>query len=101
MSVAVRDAITNALRGELRRVLRPAHRSHAATSGYVQILGRLDDGLSTRTHGRRPRSAKARNRGMWSAGGAACPMGIWFGLRVRVEWAAIVVGHVFLMPLRA
>ena len=29
----------------------------------VQVLGRLDDALSTRADGRRPKSAKARNRG--------------------------------------
>ena len=30
---------------------------------YVQVFGRRDDGLTTRRGGRRPKSAKARNRG--------------------------------------
>ena len=33
--------------------------------------------LSTRSGGRRPKSAKARNRGQWCSGGAAGAMGIW------------------------
>jgi hypothetical protein len=32
-------------------------------SGYVQVFGRRDDGLTTRRGGRGPKSAKARNRG--------------------------------------
>ena len=32
-------------------------------SGFVQVFGRRDDGLTTRRGGRRPKSAKARNRG--------------------------------------
>jgi hypothetical protein len=35
-------------------------------SGCVQVFGRRHDGLSTRRRGRRPKSAKARNRGKWS-----------------------------------
>ena len=30
---------------------------------HVQVFGRRDDGLTTRRGGRRPKSAKARNRG--------------------------------------
>jgi hypothetical protein len=33
--------------------------------------------LSKRSGGRRPKSAKARNRGQWCSGGAAGAMGIW------------------------
>jgi hypothetical protein len=36
-----------------------------------RFLGRLDDAPFTRADGRRPRSAKARNRGRWSVVGAA------------------------------
>ena len=46
------------------------------TSAYVQVFGRRDDELSTRCDGRRPKSAKARNRGGWGTGGAAGAMGI-------------------------
>jgi hypothetical protein len=31
-------------------------------AGIVQVFGRRDDGLTTRRSGRRPKSAKARNR---------------------------------------
>ena len=36
-----------------------------AMSLNVQVFGRRDDGLATRRGGRRPKSAKARNRGGW------------------------------------
>jgi hypothetical protein len=39
-------------------------------SGSVQVLGRLDDDASRAPDGRRPKSAKARNRGMWGCGRA-------------------------------
>jgi hypothetical protein len=32
-------------------------------SAHVQVFGRRNDGLSTRSDGRRPKSAKAGNRG--------------------------------------
>ena len=35
-------------------------------SAPVQVFGRRHDRLSTRAGGRRPKSAKARNRGKWS-----------------------------------
>src|SRR5260370_34060436 len=35
------------------------------TAGIVQVFGRRQDVLSTRSCGRRPKSAKARNRGGW------------------------------------
>jgi len=45
------------------------------------ILCRFSDAgmprSSTRSGGRRPKSAKARNRGVWGADGAAGAMGIW------------------------
>ena len=45
-----------------------------------RLLCRFSDAgmtrLSTRSDGRRPKSAKARNRGMWGTGGAAGAMGI-------------------------
>src|SRR5690349_17131390 len=49
--------------------------SHLALreSVLVQVFGRRNDGLSTRSEGRRPKSAKARNRGL---GGAAVPQ-LW------------------------
>src|SRR5260370_26380579 len=34
-------------------------------AGCVQVFGRRQDVLSTRSCGRRPKSAKARNRGGW------------------------------------
>jgi len=34
-------------------------------AGFVQVFGRRQDVLSTRSCGRRPKSAKARNRGGW------------------------------------
>jgi len=37
---------------------------HVLAAGFVQVFGRRDDGLSTRSCGRRPKSAKARNRVM-------------------------------------
>jgi hypothetical protein len=45
----------------------------------VQVFGRRHDRLSTRRDGRRPKSAKARNRGEgYGLGGAArSAMGIW------------------------
>ena len=36
----------------------------AFLSAYAQVLGRRNDGLSTYCEGRRPKSAKARNRGL-------------------------------------
>ena len=36
-----------------------------AMSASVQVFGRRHDGLSMRRGGRRPKSAKARNRGGW------------------------------------
>jgi len=47
-----------------------------------QVLCRFSDAgnddLTTRSGGRRPKSAKARNRGGgWCGGGAAGAMGIW------------------------
>ncbi len=41
--------------------------------------------LSTRSGGRRPKSAKARNRGRWGSGGAAGAMGIERG--VEADWS--------------
>jgi len=37
----------------------------AHESAFAQVFGRRHDGLSTRRGGRRPKSAKARNRGGW------------------------------------
>jgi hypothetical protein len=37
-------------------------------SGNVQVFGRRNDGLSTHSDGRRPKSAKARNRGKLGTG---------------------------------
>jgi hypothetical protein len=34
----------------------------------VQVFGRRDDGLTTRSSGRRPKSAKARSRGKFRTG---------------------------------
>ena len=44
----------------------------------VQVFGRRNDGLSTDSEGRRPKSAKARNRGRYapSGGAASSAMGI-------------------------
>jgi hypothetical protein len=44
------------------------------TAVLVQVFGRRDDGLSTHSYGRRPKSAKARNRVMW---GVAVPRALW------------------------
>jgi len=44
------------------------------TSVIVQVFGRRDDGLTTRSGGRRPKSAKARNRGKCVA---AVPRALW------------------------
>jgi hypothetical protein len=33
-------------------------------TGHVQVFGRRNDGLSTHSDGRRPKSAKAGNRGL-------------------------------------
>jgi hypothetical protein len=50
---------------------------------YVQVFGRRRDDLSTRTVGRRPKSAKARNRGRW---GAAVRQALWgFGGAVEPD----------------
>jgi hypothetical protein len=46
-----------------------------AMSPSVQVFGRRNDGFSTHSDGRRPKSAKARNRGLGNGGGAAT-MGI-------------------------
>jgi hypothetical protein len=46
------------------------------TSGYVQVFGRRDDGLTTDCGGRRPKSAKARSHGKLGTGGATGAMGI-------------------------
>jgi hypothetical protein len=43
-------------------------------SDVVQVFGRRDDGLATRCGGRRPKSAKARNRGKCVAG---VPRALW------------------------
>ena len=43
-------------------------------SARPQVTGFYDDPFSTRCSGRRPKSAKARNRGMWGTGGAAGAM---------------------------
>jgi hypothetical protein len=51
----------------------------ARMSVAVQVFGRRQDVLSTRSCGRRPKSAKARNRGGWGTGGAASAMGICAG----------------------
>jgi hypothetical protein len=40
-------------------------------SARVQVFGRRSDELSTRSSGRRLKSAKARNRGRWGTVGAA------------------------------
>ena len=45
-------------------------------SRVVQVFGRRDDGLTTRSGGRRPKSAKARSRGKLGTGGATGAMGI-------------------------
>jgi hypothetical protein len=37
-------------------------------SGFVQVFGCRDDGLTTRSGGRRPKSAKARSRGVLGSG---------------------------------
>ena len=53
---------------------------YAATHEFRKCAGfRLPamTNLSTRSGGRRPKSAKARNRGQWCSGGAAGAMGIW------------------------
>jgi len=54
----------------------------AREAGFVQVFGRRNDGLSTHSEGRRPKSAKARNRGL---GTAAVPQlwGFRRGLRRR------------------
>jgi len=44
-------------------------------SGYAQVFGRRHDRLSTRAGGRRPKSAKARNRGGGLCGGGAAGYG--------------------------
>ena len=36
-------------------------------TAHVQVFGRRNDGLSTHSEGRRPKSAKARNRGLGMA----------------------------------
>ena len=46
----------------------------AHESAVVQVFGRRSDGFSTHSDGRRPKSAKARNRGMWAA---AVPRVLW------------------------
>jgi hypothetical protein len=46
------------------------------TSALVQVFGRRQERGSARSTDRRPKSAKARNRGKWGAGGAAGAMGI-------------------------
>jgi len=43
-------------------------------SGHVQVFGCRDDGLTTRCGGRRPKSAKARNRGKCVS---AMPRALW------------------------
>src|SRR5260370_42139425 len=43
----------------------PPHSFERAVSACVQVFGRRQDVLSTRSCGRRPKSAKARNRGGW------------------------------------
>jgi hypothetical protein len=43
-------------------------------SACVQVFGRRDDGLTTHCGGRRPKSAKARNRGKCVA---AVPRALW------------------------
>ena len=45
-------------------------------TAHVQVFSCGDEGLSTRWDGRRPRSAKARNRGEVGAGGATVSIGI-------------------------
>jgi hypothetical protein len=42
----------------------------------VQVFGRRHNDPSTRSGGRRLKSAKARNRGKWGSVGAAGSMGI-------------------------
>ena len=54
---------------------RKADLLHLLTAALVQVFGRRNDGLSTHSEGRRPKSAKARNRGLGTAVGAT-PMGI-------------------------
>jgi hypothetical protein len=49
----------------------------ASVQVSVQVFGRRDDGLTTRRGGRRPKSAKARNRVVWGTDSAADAMGIW------------------------
>ena len=39
----------------------------SSTSGIVQVFGRRNDGLSTHSDGRRPKSAMAGNRGLGTA----------------------------------
>jgi hypothetical protein len=46
----------------------------AREAGFVKVFGRRDDGLTTRWGGRRPKSAKARNRGKCVAG---VPRALW------------------------
>ena len=55
---------------------------HLLTAGYVQVMCRFsdagNDNLTARSGGRRPKSAKARNRAVgWYGGAAAGAMGIW------------------------
>ena len=44
-------------------------RNPSVMSPLVQVFGRRDDEPSTRSGGRRPKSAKARNRGRWCTAG--------------------------------
>jgi hypothetical protein len=63
-------------------------------NGRRRLLCRFSDaGIprpSTRSGGRRPKSAKARNRGWVGHGAAACSMAIWPRLGARRGWGEAV-----------
>ena len=83
-------------------------------SEFVQVFGRRDDGLSTRCCSRRPKSAKARNRGgerwrcrvrygdfaagsgvrMMERGGGAVDLALWHERDGESERAAAVAAGV-------
>jgi hypothetical protein len=50
--------------------------ANSEPSTHVQVFGRRDGMPSTRSGDRRPKSARAGNRGKWRTGGAADAMGI-------------------------
>src|SRR6478736_4544208 len=96
---AQRKHFDNLLQSRLRRWTKLVHKSSVGAETLTncahlfrnrrQLVCRFSDaGMarpSSRWEGRRPKSAKARNRGVWGADGAAGAMGIW---RRRECWGS-------------